>query len=71
MLVGGFVALSSWHINPRSLFNAKSNLYIYIYIYIYMCVCVCVCVCVYVISNQRPKTVGADYPCREYIGSII
>ena len=45
------------------------NTHEYIYIYIY--VCVCVCVCVLVISSQRPKAVGGEYSCIEYMRNII
>ena len=44
---------------------------VYMCVCVCVCVCMCVCVCVCVISSQRPKTVGVDYSCIEYMRNII
>ena len=43
---------------------------IYIYIYIYMVVKIYIYIYIY-ISSHRPKTMGVDYSCIEYMRNII
>ena len=50
--------------------NTHIYIYIYMHTYIHTYIYVCVCVCVCVISSQRPKSMGLDYSCIEYMPNI-